>query len=352
VRWSIATLGAQAISASALEAMSGVGMVSESQALQVPAFAQGVSLISGTCGGMPLWAHKGDYARVPSPQVLAQPDPDIPTSVHWTRVYRDLVLYPYAWCEVLERFSDGFPARMRHVPFNDVNVHKDGIYIQGIRVSDRDVVRFDSPTAPGALINGGRILRTAILVEEAVRRFALFDLPSGALKQTGGPDLLDSEIDGLLSDWEAARQTRNTAFLSPSLDYVPFSFSPEQLQLVAARDAVVKDVARLLNLPPTFVNADTGGGLTYSTVAMQQEGLQAGTLWPYLAAVRDRLSMGDVTPRGTFVEIPSLGFLRTDLTARAQAYQTLLTAGVLTVEEVRVLEQLPPTESDPGRTLP
>lgn len=338
VQWTVNTSAAHSITA--LDPWSAVA-AHEATAMSIPAFKQGVDLISGTCGAMPLWAHRGSFARVPPPQILSAPDPDVPASVVWSRVYRDLVLHPYAWMFVIERFANGFPARMRHVPFADVAVAPEGIYVEGRRVPDEDVKRFDNPYAPGALTNGARILSLAAAIENAVRRFATFDIPSGYLKQTGGPDLLDAEIDDLLAAWEAARQSRATGFLNASLDYKSVAFDAKQLQLVEARAAVTQDIARLLNLPPSAVNAETGSSLTYSTVAMQQDALQAQTLWPYLSAVRDRLTMNDLTPNGTRVEIPSLGFLRTDLPQRANAYQTLISQGVLTVEEARGLEQLP-----------
>ena len=349
VRWEVSTQAKHRISG--LDPWGARG-VSEASAMQVPAFSQGVHILAGTCGAMPLWVHKGNYIRVPPPTVIAKPDPDVASTVHWTRLFKDLVLHPYAWTLVTERLADGFPQRMRHIPFSDVNASAEGIYVEGRLVPDEDVKRFDSPFAPGALTTGASILRTASLIEAAVRRFAAFDIPSGYLKQTGGPDLLDEEIDELLAQWESARSNRSTGFLSQSLDYKSNAFDPKQLQLVEARSAITADVARLLNLPPSSVNAETGSSLTYSTVAQQQEALQAISLWPYLSAVRDRLSMNDILPRGTSVEIPSLGFMRTDLTGRADTYRTLIDTGVLTIEEARALEQLPPLDSDPGRVLP
>jgi phage portal protein BeeE len=356
VRWEIATEAGRRISTVNLGTLgTGVGPVSESEALTVPAYAQGVAVIAGSCASMPMWVHRGEFRRGPVPSVIANPDPDLPPSIHWTAVFRDLVQRPYSWCLVTARGYDGFPASIRHLPFDTVSVRPEGIYYGGTRLPDGDVVRFDSPNPPGALIAGARVLRTSLLLEEAARRFANMDVPAGYLKQTGGPDLMDEEIDALLSAWEMARRTRMTGFLTPQLDYETPQFDPAKLQLVEARQAVTAEVARLLNLPPTFVNAETGGSLTYSTVAMQQEALRAFTLWPYLTAVRERLSMGDVTPRGTVVEYPSLAFLRTDLTGRAEAYRTLIDTGVLTPAEVRQMEQLPPVgEAAPeeGPSLP
>lgn len=349
VQWTVNTSAAHSINA----AWPVSSQVTEQTAMSVPAFSHGVNVIAGTCSGLPQWVHRGRFETVqPTPPIIAQPDPDLPTSIHWRSVFVDLILRPYSWCVVTRRLANGFPMSMRHVPHTDISVAKEGIYIDGVRVDERDVIRFDSPVSPGALTNGSRILATAIMIEEAVRRFANFDVPSGVLKQTGGPDLLDSEIDDLLAGWEAARQSRSTAFLNQSLDYKSNAFDARQLQLVEAREAVTKDIARLLALPPSTINADSGGGLTYSTVEMQQEALQSQTLWPYLTAVRQRMSMDDILPHGTFVEYPSLALMRTDLTGRAQAYQTLLSNGVLTVEEVRTFEQLPPLPATGGSNLP
>lgn len=52
--------------------------------------------------------------------------------------------------------------------------------------------------------------------------------------------------------------------------------------------------------------------------------------------------MPDLTPRGHVVEASFDVFLRADLVARSQAYGSLLAAGVLTVDEARALEGLPP----------
>ena len=312
-------------------------------ALSIPAFRQGVSVIAGTCGSVPLRVTKGRDV-VPTPQLLAQPDPDEPASVTWSRVYEDLVLFPHAWLQVTARNGAGYPTSAIYHPYEEVSVddRTGAVIVDGDQLPPRDVVRFDSPFAPGALTDGLRILTTSLLVEEAVRRFASFDLPSGALRQTGGPTLSDGDVDDLLGAWETARQNRATAFLNPNVDYAPLSWSAEQLQLRAARDANAQDIARLLNLPPVYVNADTASSLTYATTESQGRQLLNTTLIPYLTAVTGRLSMPDLTPRGHVVEASFDVFLRADLVARSQAYGSLLAAGVLTVDEARALEGLPP----------
>lgn len=319
-------------------------------AMSVPAFRQGVSIISGTVGTFPLQTRRGGE-RVELPTFLAQPDPDEPPSVTWTRLVADLVLFPYAWLYVTVKRADGFPGQAIQLPAEHVSIDVDGAVrwtgspVRGLPadgiLSPGRVIRFDSPHAPGALADGAQLLGTALLIEQAARRFASMDVPSGYLQQTGGPDLDGDEIGELLDSWDAARQSRMTAFLSQTLNYSTTAFDPRQLQLVEARQHVAVEVARLLNMPPVYVNAETGGSLTYSTVAQQSQSLLNTTLLPYLSAVSGRLSMGDVTPQGTTVDYQLDAFLRTDLPARIGAYSQAIAAGVMTVNEARAAEDLP-----------
>jgi Phage portal protein len=317
------------------------GSASRDLAMSVPAFRQGVNMIAGTCGTFPVRVTSSDNTPLAVPVILSQPDRDEPSSVTWTKVYADLVLYPYAWLLVTERLADGFPLHGVHLPAEQVQIHDQRVLWRGADVT-ANAIRFDSPTAPGALHEGRRILETSILIEEATRRFARMEVPSGHLKQTGGPELLQSEVEQLLTGWDAARANRATAFLSGTVDYQTTSFDPAALQLVEARNANAVDIARLLNLPPTFVNAETGGSLTYSTVESQGRALLNSSLVPYLSAWANRVSMGDVTPRGQYAQHNTDAFLRGDLPARSQAYSVLLASGVVSVNEVRKWEGLPP----------
>lgn len=316
--------------------------------MTIPAFAQGVNLIATTAGAFPWYCHRDNLVEVPNPTWIDQPDPDVPTSIIWGLVARDLVLRPYSWMLVTERYAPepgqqyGWPKHMRHVPADTISVTGDITVVDGAVVPARDVLRFDSPWCPGALWNGRRILTTALLIEEATRRYSRVDQPAGVLKQTGGPDLLDGEIDELLTDWDAARQTRTTGFLSTTLDYQTTAFDPEKLQLTQAREENARDIARLLNLPPSMVNAETGSSLTYSTVEGQQQHLLTTTELPLLTSMADRFSMPDLTPRGLRLS-PRLGtWLRADVQARFTAWATAIQAGFLTVDEVRIIERLPP----------
>jgi len=321
------------------------------QVWQVPAVAQGLQVIAGTVGTLPLERRRGRQ-ELPLPAVLAQPDPDEPREATLTCLVEDLVLWPEAYAVVLARDAEGFPSAFRYVahelvepadwvdPVDPFAPPQRRYRIHDALVPAADVLRFPSHW-PGLLVVGARALRTSILLEQAAQRFATIDMPAGGLKNTGA-DLPPDKVTELLDAWETARQTRGIAYLNALVDFTPFSWDPTQLQLVDARRWQTAEVGRLLNLPSRYLNAETDASMTYSTVEAERRDLIDLSLRPYVRAVEARLSMGDVTPRGQTVALELDDFYRGDITARTAYYTAGLAGGWLTTDEVRAAEGLPP----------
>jgi hypothetical protein len=319
---------------------------------RIPAVANGLQIISGTIGSLPLRRVDADYRDVP-PGLFAQIDPDEPSPHTLTRVVEDLVLFPAAYLVVIARYADGYPSHLRYVPAEDVTEPGRGAgfdahyRIAGVErpVPAREVVRIPSPW-PGLIACGSATLRTASVLEYAASRLAAHDVPTGILHNRGA-DLSPDKVDELLAGWEAGRAKRLTGYLNAAIDYEQVQFDANQLGVAAGRDHYVAEVARLLNLPPSDLNAPTSDSLTYSTTEGQRLD-RLTRLRPYLVAVESRFSMGDLTPRGQLVRFDTTDYLRTDTTAAMNAYATALAAGILTVPEVRAQLHLPPLGGAPS----
>lgn len=302
----------------------------------VPAVAQGLQVIAGTVGTLPLSVMRG-RETLPLPHLLAQPDPDEPAAATWTAVVEDLVLFPEAYAVVLSRTAEGFPYSIRYVPHEDVEPfdwtdpadpwaapvrqYRVGGYV----VAARDVIRIPSHW-PGLLIVGARALRTAITLERAAAMFATVEIPPGYLKNNG-PDLAPEKVTELLDGWSTARRSRQTGYLNALLDFVTPAFNPEQLQLLEARRNSTAEVSRLLNLPSRYTNAPSESSMTYSNVESERRDLVDLSLRPYVAAMEGRLSLDDVTPRGQAVALDLDDFYRGDAVARSAYYAAGLAGG-------------------------
>ena len=333
----------------------------------IPAVAQGLQVIAGTIGTLPLERRRG-LVPLELGTLFEQPDPEEPRESTFTRLVEDLVLFPTAYMVVIERDRNGFPLHARYVPaelvepaddLSDVGVALPGTPRRyrigvgaGVLVDARDVIRFPSHW-PGLLVVGARALRTAQLLELAAQRFAVVDMPTGTLKNTGA-DLPPEKVDELLATWEQARRTRSTAYLNALIDYEVQALDANAIQLIDARRWSTAEVARLLNLPSRYLNAPAdSGSMTYSNVESARRDLVDLSLRPYLSTVEKRSSMDDVCPHGQTVAFELDAFYRGDLNARGAYYTQALNGAQpwMTVDEVRASEGDPPIEgTDNGDT--
>jgi hypothetical protein len=318
-------------------------------AWRIPACAQGIQVIAGTLSTLPLSRWR-DRVQLVDDTLMIQPDPAVPRSSTMFQTVEDLILFPYAYWLILGRsLSDGRPNAVRYVPADQVSDDLDAVdgrpqilTYAGTEYRRSDVIRFASPT-PGLLHTGRGALRTAYLLEIAAQRNAEDPVPQGYLRNTGPVDIDDDEIDDMLDGWKAARQKRATAYLNANMEYATVAFNPEQLQLVASREQAASEIARLMNLPPRYVNAPMAGGtsLTYTTVESSRRDLVDLSLSVYMQPVTDRLSMDDVTARGQEVRFTLSEFYRSDLAGLVSTGVAGTTAGLFSVQEWRRMAGLP-----------
>jgi len=338
--------------------------VGRDQVWLIPAAAQGIQVIAGTIGTLPLARRRGREVLDLGP-LLMQPDPEEPRVSTFTRLVEDMVLYPCGYLVVLERDSEKHPRHVRYVPHelvepvdppadpSDPTIGAQRRYRigvgSGVELPARDVLRFPSHW-PGLLSVGARALRTAMLLESAAQRFAQIDVPAGTLKNRGA-DLPTDKVDELLARWESARRSHGVGYTNAMVDFVVTQFDAAQLQLVDARRWSTAEIARLLNLPSRYLNAETESSMTYSNVESARRDLVDLSLRPYLAATEQRFSLDDVCPHGQRVTWELDAFYRGDLGARGAYYTQALNPAApwMTVDEVRAAEGDPPMPT-PGGT--
>lgn len=308
------------------------------QAMSIPAVRAGVLTIAGKMGATPLVAVRvragNPPERVPR-GFLDQPDPAATRAATMGDTITDLLFYGVAYWYVMARDSLGFPLQAARIHPSRVALDyaSQTIRIDGDLVNTRDVVAFRAPDR-GLLYHGARTLKTALMLEDAVRKFARLDVPLGLIEDEAGA-MLEDEIQVFLDSWEAARRTRTTGYLPVGLKYNSPGFNAQQVELADARGFQAAEIARLLNLPASVVNAPTGDSLTYATTVENARTLVDVTFAPFRAAVEGRLSMGDVTPTGTSVYFDFAEFQRGDIKSVIETGAAAVAAGLMTTDEVR-----------------
>lgn len=321
-------------------------------AMQVPAVKRSRDLIAGTIGGLPLFVLDDGNRRTTNP-LFEQPEVDVPRSVTMVRTIEDMLFEGVAWWRIIEMGPFNFPLKVVRLDVGSVNVRKDHrVFVrpdgtnQGSRweyVPDSQLIRFDSPNDP-LLTAGARAIRTCMKLDIAAARYADEPQMQGYFSPVEGADPADDDdVEDLLEDWRKARQARITGYVPASLKYNEVDgWSPSDLQLTEARQHAVLEISRLTGIDADYLAANPAGASeTYANSVDKRLELVDFTLAPYVTALTDRLSMGDVTPPGYRVRADYSAFVRANEQQRMETYEIAMRVGAYGPEEVARREELP-----------
>ncbi len=330
--------------------------IGRAEALSVPAVQRGRNLMC-SISTLPLVQYGPGREVVRNP-LLEQFDPDVPNVVHLSQTIEDLLFEGISWWRITAFAFDDYPLSVRHLDVGSVSLQPPGgrspaplpagedprgaiVYVDGRPVTATQMIRFDSPN-PAVLKVGGRAIRRALLLDKAAATYASDPRPLDYFTPAPDSDPVDDdEVKGILADWRAARRKRSTAWVPQALQYntvdVP---SPADLQLVELQKQASLDIANALGLDPEDLGVSTTSR-TYQNAIDRRRDRINDVLSPFMRAVTDRLSMGDVTKRGYRVAFDLDDYLKSNPTERWATYRTAKEIGVLDAEEIREREGWP-----------
>jgi HK97 family phage portal protein len=166
-------------------------------------------------------------------------------------------------------------------------------------------------------------------------------IPAGYLKVTA-PDLEQGEADRLKERWMAAHggSQRRIAVLNATTDFKPLEISPEAVQLAELLKLSAWEVALIYGVPPYKLGISMGYSNTYANIESASIDYVQDALLPW--ARRIESAIDSKLAHGTSLKLDLDGLQRADTAARFSAYEIALRNEIMTVEEIRTLEDLPP----------
>lgn len=174
--------------------------------------------------------------------------------------------------------------------------------------------------------------------------------PSGVLKfdKFLSPQNREIAETALLEKYTGAMNAGRPLILEGGAEWQQLSINPEDAQMLESRAFSVEEVCRFFGVPPFMIGqtektSSWGTGLEQQILAFQKF-----TLRRRLKRIEQALMKQLLTPveraEGVVIEFNLEGLLRADSQARATFYQSGLTNGWMTINEVRRLENMPPVE--------
>ena len=195
----------------------------------------------------------------------------------------------------------------------------------------------DGITPKGVLQCARESIGTAMATESyAARVFGRGTLNSGVITV---PTRLDDDASKRMarSFITSAGDWRLPKVLEQGATFVASDMSPEDFQMLLSRKFSVDDIARWLGLPPHMLGSLDRA--TFSNIEHQGQEFVTYSLGPWLSlwefGINDQLVLN---PTRFFVEFNRDALVRGDIAARWQAHVSAVNAGIVSVDEVRVVE--------------
>ena len=330
----------------------GVG-IDRNFALQVASVARCRNLIAGVISSIDLGLYKKSTGeKLGSPVWLEQPDIRQPRSVTISATVDSLMFYAVAYWRVTSLYADdGRPSGFEWIANNRVTytTNQYGTEVKDYFVDGQlvpmagigSLVTFQS-LLPGVLQSASTTIKAAWDVQKAAAISAATPMATTILKNNGA-DLPESQIQGILAGWNAARRNRSTAYLTSTLTAENIGFSPKEMGYVDFSQYLATEIARSMNVPAYYISADMNNSMTYQNILDGRKEFVAYSLQPYISAIEDRLSMNDITNSQNQVRfMVDDTFLRVDAKDRLDIIEKMINLDLIDVEQARQMEQLTP----------
>ena len=165
--------------------------------------------------------------------------------------------------------------------------------------------------------------------------------------------LKKEQLDIVRDSWNASGAGNLTRVLPAGFKYERIALSPDEAQNIEARKLSAQDIARVFNVPPALIGLD--GNLTYSNTEQAGIFFAKHTILPIARRIEQEVACKLLTPaqrRRYFMRFNIDDLMRGDMKTRAEYYNTMLQAGVLTPNEVRAQMQMPTIEGADALRVP
>lgn len=189
----------------------------------------------------------------------------------------------------------------------------------------------------GAALGAERVAGATF--KNGMRPSGVFMAPSYLTKEQRG------DAKAYLGEFQGAQNTGKVPVLEGGWKWEALTLTPADAELLATRGFNVETICRLFRVPPTLIG-HTEKTTTWGTGLEQINlGFLTYTLRTHLKEIEQALAMRCLRPSDRnriYAEFNVEGLLRADSKGRAEFYRTMITAGGMTPNEVRRLENLPP----------
>lgn len=331
--------------------------IGELGALNLSTFYRGVHLISTSISQLPIYTKrvsgKGESNILKSHYTnMLWNDPSnlIDKTTMLRSIVQSVIIKGNAYVYI-SRAEDGTPVNLRYLPSSDVtltyNKERNDLYYNcsyinhGRKIMPSDMLHFKLFTYDG--IKGISVLKFAFQSIETsnVTNVHAKDFFEKGTNKASGVLTVNSQLNEkqrlqILNTWNSTYSSGKSglAVLQGNMTYQPISVNADEAQMLESREYNQADVAHWLNINPSQLGLK--GYTSYSNFEDLQSELLQRTLMPYIVMIENELSRKLVpNERNIKIVIDTVQYLRPNKQAQSNYYTSLVSGGILSINEAR-----------------
>jgi len=337
----------------------------------LPAMGRCRSLIVDALAGVPWEVHR-DREKLRTPEWILDPqglrvdgrvasttlDVKLSAVEFWASFLVSALELGEGIVYVPNRNEDGTPAPpLFQLNPADVEVDRHSYWVKDVRLDPGEVIVVRNRVWPGKYRGHGiwDQFRAEIGLGSSIRDYASNMLgrgiPAGYLK-VNAPDLEQTEAEALKARWMKAHggTERRIAVLNATTEFHPLQLDPQALQLTELLRLSAWEISLIYGIPAYKLGISMGYSNTYANIESASIDYVQDALLPWSRRIESAFDAE--FPRGTSLKLNLDGLRRADTKTRYDAYAVGLSAGFLSIDEVRAREDLAPmSEIAQRRTL-
>ena len=353
--------------------------VDEKSAMQIATVYACVRLLAESVAQLPLHLYKvtdddGQEKAKDHPLyriLYREPNPEMTSFSFWEAVMTHLLLWGNAYAQVVR---DGKNSVLGLYPLLPENVEIDRTdkgelyYIYHAYTDEvpgetnKDIIfrRDEILHIPGLGFNGlvgfspiammKNALGTTIAVEKYGSSFFKNNgQPLGVLEHPGVLKDPQKIRDNWMDTYGGPNNAHKIALLEEGMTYKPISLPPEDSQFLSTREFGVEEICRIFRVPPHMVQDLKRA--TFSNIEHQAIDYVVHTLDPWLVRIEKAIVKDLLVEEEKDDYFPKFnvdGLLRGDYKSRMDGYSVGISTGIISPNEARQKENMPPLPEDDG----
>lgn len=331
-------------------------------AMNISAVYRAVEIISDSCALLPIKikiknkTHKEEVEEHPVKIVIEN---GALTRYNLIKLLIQSVLLKGNGFAYITRANDGTVTELRYLDSNDVQIHYNKnvgeLYYTCSLVSNKKIEpcnmihlvknSYDGVNGLSVISYAARTVKISNNTENSANSFFNNGCNLAGILTVQG-QLSQQQRTDIRNSWNQAYTNGGSglAILQGNMDYKPVQVNAADSQLLESRLFNVQDIARFFGISPVLLGDLSHS--SYNTIEAVQQQFLLHTLQPYIVMIEEEFTRKLFKPSESnlSINLDETAILKTDKTAEANYYGSLLDKGILCVNEVRSMMGLSPID--------